>query len=83
FIKSNIAGGGPLQRFVMVFAKSPEIGAKNIMYPALNPNIDEGGKYFEDAKESKLTGQALDEELAKKFWEKCEELLNAYDANLL
>ncbi|CAG8518562.1 4447_t:CDS:2 [Cetraspora pellucida] len=83
FIKSNIGGGGLFQRFVFAFANSPDTGAKNVIYPALDPKIDEGGKYFEDAKEFKLTGQALDEELAKKFWEKCEELLNNYDANLL
>ncbi|CAG8684297.1 35826_t:CDS:2 [Racocetra persica] len=83
FIKSNIGGESLLQRFVMMFAKSPDIGATNIMYPALNPNIDDGGKYFEDAQEFQLTGQALDKELAKKFWDKCEELLNAFDANLL
>ncbi|CAG8570164.1 hypothetical protein C2G38_2107821 [Gigaspora rosea] len=87
FISTNIgpAGfiAGFIQKFVMTFARSPEIGAINVMYPALDPNIDEGGKYFEDYKEVKPNDQALDEELAKKFWEKCEELLNNYDSNLL
>ncbi|CAG8741886.1 13886_t:CDS:2, partial [Dentiscutata erythropus] len=32
----------------LLLGKSPDIGAINIMYPALDPNIDEGGKYFED-----------------------------------
>ncbi|KAF0461844.1 NADP-binding protein [Gigaspora margarita] len=69
--------------FIRLFSKSPDIGAINVMYPALDPNIDEGGKYFEECEEAKPIDQALDEDLAKKFWEKSEELLNNYDASLL
>ncbi|CAG8782244.1 13278_t:CDS:2 [Gigaspora margarita] len=83
FISTNIGPAGFIRNFIMMFARSPDIGAINVMYPALDPNIDEGGKYFEDCKEVKPNDQALDEELAKKFWDKCEELLNNYDSNLL
>ncbi|CAG8636282.1 10495_t:CDS:2, partial [Dentiscutata heterogama] len=69
--------------FIKLFAKSPDIGAINVIYPALDPNIDEGGKYFEECEEAKPIDQALDKDLAKKFWEKSEELLNNYDASLL
>ncbi|CAG8768726.1 4049_t:CDS:2, partial [Dentiscutata erythropus] len=83
FISTNIGPNLIIRNFVMLFAKSPDIGAINVMYPALDPNIDEGGKYFEDCKEVKPNDQALDEDLAKKIWEKSEELLNNYDASLL
>ncbi|RIB25850.1 hypothetical protein C2G38_2030692 [Gigaspora rosea] len=79
FISTNIGPEGFIRNFVMMFARSPDIGAINVMYPALDPKIDEGEKYFEDCKEVKANDQALDEELAKKFWEKFEELLNNYD----
>ncbi|CAG8797289.1 18505_t:CDS:2, partial [Gigaspora margarita] len=59
-----------LKNIIMLFAKSPNIGAINVMYPSLDPNIDEGGKYFEDYKEVKPNDQALNEELTKTFWEK-------------
>ncbi|RIB20897.1 hypothetical protein C2G38_2178100 [Gigaspora rosea] len=83
FISTNLGSNTFLMNFIMRFGKSPDIGAINVMYPALDPNIDEGGKYFEDCKEVKPNDHALDEELAKKFWEKCEEILNNYDSNLL
>ncbi|CAG8686363.1 13923_t:CDS:2, partial [Dentiscutata heterogama] len=83
FISTNMSPNSNISNFIMLFAKSPDIGAINIMYPALDPNIDEGGKYFEDCKEIKPNDQALDEDLTKKFWEKSEELLNNYDASLL
>ncbi|CAG8550846.1 6089_t:CDS:2, partial [Dentiscutata heterogama] len=83
FISTNIGPSSFIKDFVMLFAKSPDIGAINVMYPALDPNIDEGGKYFENYKEVKPNNQALDEDLAKKLWEKSEELLNNYDADLL
>ncbi|CAG8824393.1 20942_t:CDS:2, partial [Gigaspora margarita] len=67
FISTNIGPEGFIRNFVMMLARSPDIGAINVMYPALDPNIDEGEKYFEDCKEVKPNDQALDEELAKKF----------------
>ncbi|CAG8628739.1 6230_t:CDS:2 [Dentiscutata erythropus] len=69
--------------FIRLFSTTPDIGAINVMYPALDPDTDEGGKYFEDCKETTPIDQALDEDLAKKFWEKSEELLNNFDASLL
>ncbi|KAF0552781.1 NADP-binding protein [Gigaspora margarita] len=83
FISTNIGSNNFFINFILRFGKSPDIGAINVMYPALDPNINEGGKYFEDCKEVKPNDQALDEELAKKFWEKCEDILNNYDSNLL
>ncbi|CAG8827463.1 13399_t:CDS:1, partial [Gigaspora rosea] len=83
FISTNIGSNILKNVIMMMFARSPDIGAINVMHPALDPNIDEGGKYFEDYKEVKPNDQALDEELAKTFWRKCEELLNNYDSNLL
>lgn len=65
------------------FGLPPDTGAKYILYPVLKANIDDGGKYFDQYKLVELTGQATDEELAKKFYEKCEELLKNFDANLL
>ncbi|KAF0394550.1 NADP-binding protein [Gigaspora margarita] len=82
-ISTNLGPNNFHKSVIMMFAKSNDTGAINVMYPALDPNIDEGGKYFEDYKEVRPNDQALDEELAKKFWEKCEELLNNYGSNLL
>ncbi|CAG8815031.1 8203_t:CDS:1, partial [Gigaspora rosea] len=83
-ISTNIGSNNILNNtFKKMFAKSPDTGAINVMYPALKPNIDEGGKYFEDYREVKPNDQALNEELAKTFWGKCEELLNNYDSKLL
>ncbi|RIB05845.1 hypothetical protein C2G38_2253582 [Gigaspora rosea] len=82
-ISTNMGPNNILKKVIMMFAKSPDNGAINAMYPSLDPNIDEGGKYFEDYKEVKPNDQVLDEELAKMFWGKSEELLNNYDSNLL
>ncbi|CAG8617140.1 26467_t:CDS:2 [Dentiscutata erythropus] len=82
FISTNLFQNSNLRNFIM-FAKSPDIGAINVMYPALDANIDEGGKYFENCKEVKPNDQALDEDLAKKLWEQSEKLLNNYNASLL
>ncbi|CAG8796470.1 25805_t:CDS:1, partial [Gigaspora rosea] len=82
-ISTNLGPNNILKNVIMLFAKSHDTGAINVMYPALDPNIDEGGKYFEDYKEVRPNDKALDEELAKTLWGKCEELLNNYDSNLL
>ncbi|RIB19890.1 hypothetical protein C2G38_2141422 [Gigaspora rosea] len=73
----------PLKRFAMAFGSSPDIGAINIMYPVLDATINDGGKSFRKCEEMNVTGQATDEEFAKKFWENCEVLLRNYDPNLL
>ncbi|CAG8701957.1 8059_t:CDS:2 [Gigaspora margarita] len=73
----------PLKRFAMAFGSSPDIGAINVMYPVLDATIDDGGKSFRKCEEMKVSGQATDEEFAKKFWEKCEVLLRNFDPNLL
>ncbi|KAF0541974.1 NADP-binding protein [Gigaspora margarita] len=73
----------PLKRFAMAFGSSPDIGAINVMYPVLDATIDDGGKSFRKCEEMKVSGQATDEEFAKKFWEKCELLLRNFDPNLL
>ena len=51
------------------FGLSPDTGIKYIVYPVLKANIDDGSKYFDQYKFVDLTGQADDEELAKKFSE--------------
>ncbi|CAG8628835.1 3698_t:CDS:2 [Racocetra persica] len=72
----------PLRRVIMTFASSPDTGAINIMYPVLDASIEDGGKCFGNCEEVDF-GQALDEELIQKFWNKCEELLRNFDPILL
>ncbi|CAG8835579.1 6752_t:CDS:1, partial [Gigaspora margarita] len=68
-VSTNLGPNNILKNVIMMFAKSHDTDAINVMYPSLDPNIDEGGKYFEDYKEVRPNDQALDEELAKTSWE--------------
>ncbi|CAG8491969.1 25674_t:CDS:2 [Dentiscutata erythropus] len=69
--------------FMSTFGLPPDTGAKYILYPVLKATIEDGGKYYDQYKLVNLTGQAIDEEFAKKFWSKCEEVLRNFDVSLL
>ncbi|KAF0449614.1 NADP-binding protein [Gigaspora margarita] len=69
--------------FMSTFGLPPDTGAKYILYPVLKASIEDGGKYYDQYKLVNLTGQATDENFAKKFWDKCEEVLRNFDAGLL
>ncbi|CAG8850287.1 28846_t:CDS:2, partial [Gigaspora margarita] len=69
--------------FMSTFGLPPDTGAKYILYPVLKASIEDGGKYYDQYKLVNLTGQATDENFAKKFWDKCEEALRNFDTGLL
>ncbi|RIB27760.1 hypothetical protein C2G38_2239912 [Gigaspora rosea] len=64
-----------------LFGTSVEECARNILFPVLSPDIDEGGKYFDCGVEAKVNPQALDQELTNKFWNVSEKLVNKYYIN--
>ncbi|CAG8652575.1 25565_t:CDS:2, partial [Gigaspora rosea] len=64
-----------------LFGTSVEECARNILFPVLSPDIDEGGKYFDCGVEAKVNSQALDQELTNEFWNISEKLVNKYYIN--
>jgi len=58
-----------------VFARSPERGARTLVYLATSPEV-EGmtGKYFHDEREAEPSPAAQDAEAARRLWEVSERL---------
>ncbi|XP_059474181.1 retinol dehydrogenase 13-like [Neocloeon triangulifer] len=56
--------------------KTPEEGAQTLIHLSVSEQV-EGvtGKYFVDCQEGKMNKVALDKDLARKFWDKCVELV--------
>jgi NAD(P)-dependent dehydrogenase (short-subunit alcohol dehydrogenase family) len=79
-IRSNLGrGNGPildaLHRFVSLFLKSPEQGARTSLHLASSPEVEGiSGRYWKDCREHAPSAHARDPELARRLWEKSEEL---------
>jgi len=61
---------------IWYFTKDPWHGCQTTLFCAVAPGIESlGGKYFSDCKIKKLQPHAVDATVAKKLWEKSEQLL--------
>lgn len=60
--------------------KDAEYGAQTIIYCAVEKSLEyESGKYYSDCARKQLSGQALDDGLAKKLWEMSEQMVGLYN----
>ena len=80
FVRSGFAQNNPgvlagLVKVGQVFARSPERGARTLVYLATSPEV-EGmtGKYFHDEREAEPSPAAQDAEAARRLWEVSERL---------
>jgi len=80
FVRSGFAQNNPgtlagLVKLGQVFARSPERGARTLVYLATSPEV-EGvtGKYFHDEREVEPSPAAQDAEVARRLWEVSERL---------
>jgi len=79
-IRSNLGRSrGPfaeaLRRVVGLFLKSPEEGARTSLYLACAPEVEGvSGRYFAKCRERMPAAHARDPELARRLWERSEEL---------
>jgi len=60
--------------FAKIFGKTIPQGAATSIYAATAPNI-QSGAYLEDCAQKEPKPKALDDEMARKLWEKTEELV--------
>jgi hypothetical protein len=62
----------------MLFAKSPDYGALQILIPTFSKSKRNlGYNYYENCKEVKPSDKALNEALAKKLWDYSDKLLKS------
>jgi NAD(P)-dependent dehydrogenase (short-subunit alcohol dehydrogenase family) len=80
-IQSNLGrGNGPffdgVQALISrLFLKSPEEGARTSLYLAASPEVEGvSGRYFARCREHRAARHATDPELARRLWQKSEEL---------
>lgn len=75
-VNTNLGRDGGLLRAIFKFGRTPEKGARTIVYLATSPEV-EGitGKYFYDEKETPSSKTSNDMELAKKLWEVSEDMV--------
>ena len=64
-----------LRRVVGLFLKTPEQGARTSLHLACSPELDGvSGRYFAKCRERRPAAHARDPELARRLWERSEEL---------
>jgi hypothetical protein len=64
-----------VRKLVGLFLKSPEEGARTSLYLASAPEVEGvSGRYFAKCRERKPAAHACDPELARRLWERSEEL---------
>jgi len=64
-----------VRKLVGLFLKSPEEGARTSLYLACSPEVEGvSGRYFAKCRERTPTAHASDPELARRLWERSEEL---------
>jgi NAD(P)-dependent dehydrogenase (short-subunit alcohol dehydrogenase family) len=64
-----------VRRFVGLFLKSPEEGARTSLYLASAPEVEGvSGRYFADCRERTPAEHARDPEIARRLWQRSEEL---------
>lgn len=70
FGQNNQGFLGKLIKLGQAFARTPERGARTLVYLATSPQV-EGvtGKYFHDERESRTSAAALDMEVARRLWD--------------
>lgn len=84
-IRSNLGRGdnallNAFQRFVGLFLKSPEQGARTSIHLASAPEVlGVSGRYFIDRKERRPAGHAIDPDTAGRLWAISEELTGLSD----
>jgi hypothetical protein len=67
-----------INNLFMLFAKSPDYGALQILIPTFSKGKHHlGYNYYENCKEVKPSDKALNEALAKKLWEYSDKLLKS------
>jgi NAD(P)-dependent dehydrogenase (short-subunit alcohol dehydrogenase family) len=75
FVRSGFGqnNAGFLGRFIRLgqaFARTPERGARTLVYLATSPEVEGvSGKYFHDEHESRISSAAQDMEIARRLWE--------------
>ena len=80
FVRTNLGqrGGGVfggLVRLAMLFAGSPERGARTIVYLAGSPEVAQvSGGYFADCRPATPSAQAQDDSVAARLWNETERL---------
>jgi NAD(P)-dependent dehydrogenase (short-subunit alcohol dehydrogenase family) len=79
-IRSNLGrsegrGLEAVRKLVGLFLKSPEEGARTSLYLACSPELEGvSGRYYAKCRERKPASHARDPELARRLWERSEEL---------
>ena len=62
-------------RLAKLFAKSPEEGAKTMLYLATSPEVaNASGQFFHECRLAKLTAEAQDDALAQRLWRESERI---------
>src|SRR5215468_904515 len=75
FVRSGFGRNNPgilrrLIRLGQAFARTPEHGARTLVYLATSPEVEGvSGKYFHDERESRASAAARDMEVARRLWE--------------
>jgi NAD(P)-dependent dehydrogenase (short-subunit alcohol dehydrogenase family) len=75
FVRSGFGQNNPglLGKFIklgQVFARTPERGARTLVYLATSPEVEGvSGKYFHDERESRTSAAARDMEVARRLWD--------------
>jgi NAD(P)-dependent dehydrogenase (short-subunit alcohol dehydrogenase family) len=75
FVRSGFGqnNDGFLGRFIRLgqaFARTPERGARTLVYLATSPEVEGvSGKYFHDERESRISSAAQDMEVARRLWD--------------
>jgi retinol dehydrogenase-12 len=75
FVRSGFGQNNPgfLGKFIKVgqiFARTPERGARTLVYLATSPEVERvSGKYFHDERESRTSAAGQDMEMARRLWE--------------
>ncbi|MEX1308679.1 MAG: SDR family oxidoreductase [Eubacteriales bacterium] len=79
FIKTDAGIGRALMRLFRPVIKSPEEGAKGIVYVATSSECEGiSGAYFSGAEAQDVVGRARDDALAKRLWEVSEQIVGDY-----
>lgn len=74
----------PFFNIAKCFFKDTVEGAQTSIYLAVSEEVEGiSGKYFENCKESKMSIEAMDENLAKKLWEKSEVMVGLETEDML
>jgi len=75
FVRSGFGQNNPgfLGKFIKLgqaFARTPERGARTLVYLATSPEVEGvSGKYFHDERESRTSAAARDMEVARRLWD--------------